>query len=69
MITQFDMNPDGITEKMVGHHRENAVVLVFRGILWILIGNVESGVFPFISVYLGKNFPTVSPDVSPNNNN
>ena len=54
---------------MVGHHRENAVVLVFRGILWILIGNVESGVFPFISVYLGKNFPTVSPDVSPNNNN
>ena len=33
MITQFDMNPDGITEKRVGHHRENAVVLVFTGIL------------------------------------
>ena len=32
MITQFDMNPDGITEKRVGHHRENAVVLVYRGL-------------------------------------
>lgn len=33
MITQFDMNPDGITGKKAGHHRENAVVLVFAGIL------------------------------------
>ena len=69
MFYQSGSNPDGITEKRVEHHRENAVVLVFRGILCVLIWNVESGVFPFISVYLGQSFPTVSPDVSPNNNN
>jgi hypothetical protein len=54
-------SPDGITEKRVDHHRENAVVLVFRGILWILMGNVESGVFPFYSVLFGGCFPIVSP--------
>jgi hypothetical protein len=50
---------------MAGHNRENAVVLVFRGVLWILMGNAIIGVFPFISVYFGVCFTIVSPDVSP----
>ena len=69
MITQFATNPDGITEKKVGHHRENAVVLVFMGIMWIFMWNVRIGVFPFYSVLFGGCFPIVSPDVSPSANN
>lgn len=54
---------------MVGHHRENAVVLVYRGLYEFLMGNVESGVFPFNSVLFGGCLPIVSPDVSPSTNN
>ncbi len=69
MITQFDMNPNGITEKRVERHRENAVVLMYRGLYGFLMGNAESGVFPFNSVLFGGCFPTVSPGVSPSANN
>ena len=69
MFHIFILNPNGITEKMVGHHRENAVVLVYRGLCEFLMGNVECGVFPFYSVYFGVSFPIVSPDVSPSANN
>lgn len=54
---------------MIGHHRENAVVLVYRGLCGFLMGDVESGVFPFYSVLFGGCFPIVSPDVSPSANN
>ena len=50
---------------MVGHHRENAVVLVYRGLCEFLMWNVRSGVFPFNSVLFGGCLPIVSPDVSP----
>jgi hypothetical protein len=56
---------NGITGKKAGHHRENAVVLVFTGILRIMMCNVKYGVFPFYSVLFGEYLPIVSPDVSP----
>ena len=65
MFYQSVSNPNGITENMIDCHRENAVVLVFRGILRFLMVNAVSGIFPFISVCFGGCLPIVSPVVSP----
>jgi hypothetical protein len=68
-LTPTLSSPNGITDLMVGHHRENALVLVFRGIMWIFMWNVRSGAFPFYSVLFGGCLPIVSHDVSPYMNN